>query len=137
MQGLTEAGAHFGRWFSEIPAQLTREIDLDIPGSPGGGGSDYASFVCSGAPGFSRSSLGWSYSPYTWHTQRDSFDKLILDEITQNAVLTAMLTYLASEDPERLPRDQRVLGTSPRTGEPMTWPTCRDAARTSENYFNR
>jgi hypothetical protein len=45
MQGLTEAGAHFGRWFSEIPAQLTREIDLDIPGSPGGGGSDFASFV--------------------------------------------------------------------------------------------
>ncbi len=137
MQGLTEAGAHFGGWFSKIPAQLTQEIDLNIPGSPGGGGSDYASFVCSGAPGFSLSSLGWSYNPYTWHTQRDSFDKLILDEITQNAVLTAMLTYLASEDPERMPRDQRVLGTNPRTGEPRTWPTCRDAARTSEDYFNR
>jgi capsular polysaccharide biosynthesis protein len=48
-----------------------------------------------------------------------------------------MLTYLASEDPDRLPRDQRVLGINPRTGEPMTWPTCRDATRSSERYFNR
>jgi hypothetical protein len=137
MQGLTEAGGHFADWFSKIPVQLTREIDLDIPGYPGGGGSDYASFICSGAPGFSLSSLSWSYNPYTWHTQRDSFDKLIIDDITQNAVLTAMLTYLASEDPERLPRDQRVLGINPRTGEPMTWPACRDATRSSERYFNR
>jgi hypothetical protein len=137
MQGFTGAGAYFGEWLSAIPSQITRHIDLTIPGSPGGGGSDYASFVCAGVPAFSLSSLGWSYSPYTWHTNLDTFDKLVMDDVMNNATLTAMLVYLASEEEEMLPRDRRVLGMNPRTGEPRTWPACRQPARTGEGYFNR
>jgi hypothetical protein len=135
MQGLSGAASHFGTWLSKIPTGLTRHIDLGIPGTPGGGGSDYASFVCAGAPAFSLSSLSWSYGTYTWHTNRDTFDKVVMDEITNNATLTAMLAYLASEDPQRVPRDRRTLPMNPRTGEQMTWPQCRDGTRSSENYF--
>jgi hypothetical protein len=135
MQGLSGAASHFGTWLSKIPTGLTRHIDLGIPGTPGGGGSDYASFVCAGAPAFSLSSLSWSYGTYTWHTNRDTFDKVVMDEITNNATLTAMLAYLASEDPQRIPRDRRTLPMNPRTGEQMTWPQCRDGTRSSENYF--
>ncbi len=137
MQGFTGAGAFFGDWLSSIPGEITRHIDLTIPGSPGGGGSDYASFVCAGVPAFSLSSLSWSYSPYTWHTNLDTFDKLVMDDVMNNATLTAMLTYLASEEEEMLPRDTRTLGTDPRTGEPRSWPQCRLPARTGERYFNR
>jgi len=129
MQGLTGAGAYFGEWLSQVPSEITRHIDLGLPGRPGGGGSDYASFICAGAPAFSLSSLSWDYGTYTWHTNRDTFDKIVLDEVRSNAILTAMLAYLASEEPDRLPRDRRVLGLNPRTGQPAQWPTCRDGQR--------
>ncbi len=120
MQGLIGAGEFFGRWMAQLPTNISRHINLRIPGSPGGGGSDYASFVCYGAPAFSLSSLGWDYGTYTWHTNRDTYDKIVIDDLKNNAVLTAMLTYLASEDPETVSRDRLTLGS---------WPECREAAR--------
>ena len=140
MQGLTGAGASFARWFAQLPTELTRHISLVIPGSPGGGGSDYASFICAGAPAFGLSSLGWEYGTYTWHTNRDTFDKIVFDDLKMNATLTAMLAYLAAEDPERVPRDRRVMSVA-QAGAPAVsagrgsaggaWPACRPAARTS------
>jgi hypothetical protein len=129
MQGLTAAGAHFASWLSRIPQEITGYIDLNMPGSPGGGGSDYASFICAGAPAFSLSALNWGYGTYTWHTNRDTYDKIVMDDLKNNATLTAMLVYLASEDPQRISRDRRVMA-NPRTGEPVPWPQCRDGART-------
>lgn len=129
MQGLTGVGPYFADWFADIPRQITGQIDLRIPGSPGGGGSDYASFICAGAPAFSLSSLSWDYGTYTWHTNRDTFDKVVMDDLRNNAVLTAMLAYLASEEPDRLPRARRVLPPNPRTNQPGEWPTCRDGQR--------
>jgi hypothetical protein len=52
-----------------------------------------------------------------------------MDDLKNNATLTAMLVYLASEDPQRISRDRRVMA-NPRTGEPIPWPQCRDGART-------
>ena len=129
MQGLTQVAPYFASWFAKLPAELTGEIDLDIPGTPGGGGSDYASFVCAGAPALGLSSLSWDYSTYTWHTNRDTFDKIAMDDLRNNATLTAMLVYLASEEPEKLPRERRLLPANPRTGERTEWPACRDGAR--------
>ncbi|NIM50695.1 MAG: M20/M25/M40 family metallo-hydrolase [Gemmatimonadales bacterium] len=131
MQGLTGAGAHFARWLAQVPSEVTRHINLRIPGTPGRGGSDYASFICAGVPSFSLFSLSWD-DRYTWHTNRDTFDKVVLDDLKNNATLTAMLAYLASEDPERVPRDQRVMPVSQRTGEQLTWPQCRDGRRSWE-----
>ena len=132
MQGLTGAGEFFARWFAKLPTELTRNITLAIPGLPGRGGSDYASFLCYGAPAFNLSSLSWEYGTYTWHTNRDTFDKIIFDELKMNATLTAMLAYLASEDPERISRKQRVLPTSSQqAGPPSGWPACTQPARSS------
>jgi hypothetical protein len=135
-QGFTHAGEFFGRWLTQVPSDITQYIDVNFPGTPGGGGSDYASFVCAGVPGFSLSSLPWNYFLYTWHTNRDTFDKISFDDLKNNATLTAMLAYLASED-ERIPRDRReVLPINRRTGQPMTWPTCRENG-SWEAYRNR
>jgi hypothetical protein len=129
MQGLTGAAGHFGDWLSKIPTEITGFISLGIPGAPGGGGSDYASFICAGAPAFSLSALNWGYGTYTWHTNRDTYDKLVFDDLRNNATLTAMLAYLASEDPARVPRDRRAMPVDPRSGQPQPWPQCRDGAR--------
>jgi len=129
MQGFTGVAPYFAEWFAKVPQEITQHIDLRIPGTPGGGGSDYASFVCAGAPAFGLSSLGWDYGTYTWHTNRDTFDKIVIDDLKNNATLTAALAYLASEEPDRLPRDRAILPLNPRTGQQMTWPECRDGAR--------
>jgi hypothetical protein len=131
MQGLVNAGEHWGRWLAKIPTQISGHINLNIPGTPGGGGSDYASFICSGAPGFGLSSISWSYGTHTWHTNRDTYDKVVFEEIRNNATLVAMLAYLASEDPERVSRDRRVLPTN-QQGQ-QQWPNCQPGRATSGN----
>ena len=130
MMGLTGAGAHFGRWLSKLPGEIENLIDLDIPGEPERGGSDHMSFLCAGAPAFRLQSHYPDYRQYTWHTNRDTYDKLILDDLKNNATVAAMLAYLASEDPERIPRDQRVLQPGPN-GQPQTWPACNVPRRAS------
>ena len=128
--GFTAAGEWFGRWLGRIPTELTRHITLTVPGNPPGGGSDMASAVCYGAPGFSLSSIGWDYGTYTWHTNRDTFDKIVFAEVKNNATLTAMLAYLASEDPEQVARERRIMPVN-RQGEPTVWPVCTPPARAS------
>jgi hypothetical protein len=136
-QGYTQAGAHFARWFSMMPGELTDPIQFSYPGTPSGGGSDHASFVCHGAPAFSLGALNWSYGSQTWHTDGDTFDKIVFDDLRHNATLTAMLVYLASEDPDRISRDRRdVLPPSGQTGQPGQWPGCR-SVRTWGGYTGR
>jgi hypothetical protein len=130
--GFVDAGGSIARWLSQVPAEVSGDIDVDLPGSPGGGGSDYASFVCHGAPGFNLGALSWDYSSHTWHSNRDTYDKVIFDDVRNNVVLTASLAYLAASDTERVSRRQRTV-IAGRGGGPGSWPTCRPAQRTSPN----
>ncbi len=130
MSGFTGAGSRFASWLSQVPHELTREIRLDMPGSPGRGGSDHASFICHGAPAFFLAATSWDYFTYTWHTNRDTYDKIVFDDLRHNALLGAMLAYLAAEDDERMPRDQvSAFPPNPFTGAEGAWPECRPAQR--------
>ncbi len=129
-QGFLHAYDYLGKWMEAVPEDITKHIETTFPGSPAGGGSDYASFVAVGAPAFSLSSLSWSYWNYTWHTNLDTYDKIVFDDVRNNAILTAILTYMASEDPEKTSREKATLiGKSRRTGEPLVWPTPRSPER--------
>lgn len=135
MQGLMDAGSHFAGWLSGLPSELSSGLDVSFPGTPGGGGSDYAAFTCAGAPSFGLWSDSWDYGTYTWHTNLDTMDKVVVDNVRHNAVLIAMLAYMASEDPELVNRERRmVMPRSSRTGERMEWPTCREPDRSWEGY---
>lgn len=128
--GLTGAGSHLAAWASRLPSELSAALSFSFPGSPAGGGSDNAAFACYGAPGFGLGSESADYGSYTWHTGLDTFDKVIAANLRRNATLTAMLAYLASEDPVTLPRDRRVMSPS-SSGEARPWPACSKAARSS------
>lgn len=128
-QGFLHSYDYLGRWLSKVPRNITSQIETTFPGTPGGGGSDYASFVAAGAPAFSLSSLSWSYWNYTWHTNRDTYDKIVFDDVLNNVILTAILTYMASEDPETTSREKSVLPINTRTGEPREWPKPRSPQR--------
>lgn len=132
--GLVRSGGNLAGWLSRIPPEITRFIQLSVPGVPTSGGTDHASFICSGAPAFSLWSSSWDYFPYTWHTNLDTFDKIVWENVRSNATLYAMLAYLAAED-ERVPRDRRVMPVDAISGEPQEWPACEDGSRqTSERY---
>ncbi len=126
--GFLHAYDYVGSWLSAVPDEVA-SIETNFPGTPGRGGSDYASFVAAGAPAFNLSSLSWNYWNYTWHTNRDTYDKIVWDDLQNNVILTAVLAYMASEDADKTSREQIVLPVNNRTGEQMTWPEPRDGTR--------
>tara|TARA_R110002167_G_scaffold163242_8_gene359990 strand:- start:10281 stop:11837 length:1557 start_codon:yes stop_codon:yes gene_type:complete len=128
-QGFLHAYDYIGSWLEAVPEDIREPIETTFPGSPGRGGSDYASFVAAGAPAFSLSSLSWSYWDYTWHTNLDTYDKIVFDDVRNNAILTAIMAYMASEDPDKTSREKAVLGINPRTGEKGVWPDPRTPER--------
>ena len=128
-QGLINAGDHLAHWLSRVPRPAMAEVKLDVPGMPFGGGTDNASFITVGAPGFGLGSNAWNYFLYTWHTNRDTYDKIVFDELKNNVVLVATLVYMASEDPEFVPRDRRVMPIDEKTGLPRPWPEPKEPER--------
>ena len=134
-QGFLNSYDYLTRWLSAVPQDVTKHIETDFPGMPGSGGTDHASFVAAGVPAFNLSALDWEYWNYTWHTNLDSYDKIVFDDLKNNVILTAILAYKASEDNEKASRERRILPKSsinPRTGRPMRsrgWPSVRKPNR--------
>jgi hypothetical protein len=145
--GLPDADTHIRRWLDVIPAEFKNQIQYRGVGGPAGGGSDDFSFSCAGLPAFGLGALSWNYSNYTWHTDRDTFDKIVFDDLKSNATLTAMLAYLASEDPTMIARvdpdsARRAFtadhgnatgngGARGGFGGPRPWPQCQKAPRST------
>jgi hypothetical protein len=129
--GLTAIGPHLRDWYSKLPAFYTDSMSPNVvswqfndrpTGNPGG--TDGAVFACYGTPSFGMGALNWNYNSYTWHTNRDTYDKVVFDDLKHNATLAALLVYLASEDPTFIARDK-----SPGTW-PENWPqNCGKAPR--------
>ena len=125
--GYAKAKDYLGRWMAAIPGEYRDSIKATFPGAPGGGGSDHASFVAAGAPAFSLGALNWSYFNYTWHTNRDTYDKIIFDDLRNNAIVTAILVYMACEDPERSSNEKAVMSGNGQG--PRSWPAPVKAKR--------
>ena len=128
-QGFLNSYDYIGRWLSSVPDSIRGGIATSFPGMPGGGGSDFASFVAAGAPAFSLSSLSWSYGNYTWHTNRDTYDKIVFDDLRNNVMLTAILAYMASEDETTTSRERIILPVDAKTGQPGKWPEQKSPTR--------
>lgn len=122
-QGFLHSYDYLGRWLTFVPQDIRQYIETSFPGYPGTGGSDFASFVMAGAPAFSLSSLSWDYGTMTWHTNRDTYDKIVFDDLRNNTILTAILAYAASEDPVKTSREKIILPIDPDTGKPRDWPS--------------
>jgi carboxypeptidase Q len=121
--GLPDAARQLNEWLARMPTEIASNIVEPGPGNPSGGGSDDAAFACHGAPAFGLGALSWNYGASTWHTNRDTYDKVVFDDLKNNATLTAMLVYLASESPTKIARDRIELGGG------RDWPACARAPR--------
>jgi hypothetical protein len=127
--GFVDAAPALARWMSRMPADLTHGVVLMMPGVAHNESTDSDVFDCQNAPGFFLTSSDWSYGDYTWHTNRDTYDKINFDNVKRNATLVAMFAYQASEDPAKVGRTRRVPPTDPRTGQPARVPVCRTPPR--------
>ena len=134
-QGFLNSYDYLSDWLSAVPQDVSKHIETDFPGNPGSGGTDHASFVAAGVPAFNLSALDWAYWNYTWHTNLDTYDKIVFDDLKNNVILTAILAYKASEDDDKASREKRVIPEStvnPRTGRMMRsrgWPSVRKPNR--------
>ncbi|CAN5286480.1 hypothetical protein BH09GEM1_BH09GEM1_02500 [soil metagenome] len=117
--GLTDIGPHLKSWYSRLSPFYTDSMSQNVvswsftdiaPGNPGG--TDGAVFTCLATPSIGLGAVQWNYGTYTWHTNRDTYDKVVFDDLKHNATLAAELVYLASEDPNFIKRDK----------SPGTWP---------------
>ncbi|HEY5218951.1 MAG TPA: M20/M25/M40 family metallo-hydrolase [Gemmatimonadaceae bacterium] len=122
--GFVNAASSIARWMSRMPADMTRNISVMLPGVAHDESTDSDAFDCRDAPGFFLTSSDWSYTDYTWHTNRDTYDKINFDNVKRNATLIALFAYEASEDPTFVSRTRRVPPISSRTNQPMRAPEC-------------
>ena len=135
--GLTDIGRHLRAWYGKLPAFYTDSMSDNVvawafndrpTGNPGG--TDGAVFACYGTPSFGLGAVGWNYGTYTWHTNRDTYDKIVFSDLKHNATLAALLAYQASEDPEFIARER-----SPGQW-PADWPAnCGKAPRFTRSRF--
>jgi hypothetical protein len=77
------------------------------------GGTDHQSFDAVGIPGFQFIQDGIEYNTRTHHTNMDSYDHLIPEDLRQAATIVATFVYNAAQRAEKLPRKELP---KPRTG---------------------
>lgn len=116
------------KYLFELPSAMTGRIRLSgASNGPGRGGTDSSSFQCMKSPVYGLGGVSWDYGSTTWHTNRDTYDKVIAEDLQNNATLVAMLAYMADQDPELLSREVNM----PRGqgGAPAEWPSCETGDR--------
>ena len=134
-EGFLNSYDYISDWLSAVPRDVSKHIKTDFPGMPSTGSTDHASFVAAGVPAFNLSALDWAYSNFTWHTNLDTYDKIVFDDLKNNVILTAILAYKASEDEDKASREKRVIPKStinPYSGRMMRsrgWPSVRKPNR--------
>jgi hypothetical protein len=83
--------------------------DLGVAGaiaskSRGLGGSDNTSFNQVGLPGIGTAQDPIEYGTYTWHTNLDTYERIVEDDVKKSAVVIAALVYHLAMRDELLPR---------------------------------
>lgn len=77
------------------------------------GGTDHQSFDAIGIPGFQFIQDPLSYNTRTHHTNQDSFDRLIEDDLKQAATIIASFVYHTAQRADKLPRKPLAPSNSP------------------------
>jgi len=67
-------------------------------------GSDYSSFNQAGLPGISLQLDPIEYTSHTWHTNLDTYERIIEDDVKKSAIIVAAAVYALAMRDEPLPR---------------------------------
>jgi carboxypeptidase Q len=68
------------------------------------GGTDSTSFNAAGLPGIGLGQDGLEYNSHTWHTNLDTFERIVEEDVKKSAVAIAYAVYQLAMSDEMLPR---------------------------------
>lgn len=108
---------------------LTLFTDLTVEGaiatrSRGLGGSDHTSFNQAGLPGIGLGQDPIEYFTHTWHTNLDTYERIVEDDVKAAAIVAAAAVYHLATRDEMLPRfTKERMPPAPPTPTPTPTPT--------------
>ena len=87
------------------------------------GGSDNTSFSNAGLPGIGMGQDPIEYQSNTWHTNLDTYERILEDDVKKNAVTVAWCVYQLAMRDDLLPRFVRADMPAPPPPAPTPEPT--------------
>jgi carboxypeptidase Q len=101
MQGDSAAAPLFKTWFEPFKDLGASTITLGNTG-----GTDHLSFDAVGIPGFQFIQDPMDYGTRTHHTNQDTYDRLVEDDLKQAATIVATLVYNTAQRKDMIPRKE-------------------------------
>ena len=99
LQGNEAAKPIFTKWFEPFSDLGAKTVTLQNTG-----GTDHLAFDGIGLPGFQFIQDGIEYNTRTHHTNMDSYDHLLADDLKQAATIVATFVYQAAMRDQKIPR---------------------------------
>jgi len=100
LQGNDAVRPIFEKWF----APFSDMIDHTTVTIQNTGGTDHLAFDAVGIPGFQFIQDPIEYNTRTHHTNADTYERLMMDDLKQMAVIVATFVYNTAQMQEKLPR---------------------------------
>ncbi|TDI73431.1 MAG: M20/M25/M40 family metallo-hydrolase [Bacteroidetes bacterium] len=102
LQGNEEVRPIFEQWFSSFD-DIMDHTTITIRNT---GGTDHLGFDAIGIPGFQFIQDPIEYWSRTHHTNMDTYERLVIDDLKQMAVIVASFVYNTAQRDEKLPREE-------------------------------
>ncbi|MEP6676322.1 MAG: M20/M25/M40 family metallo-hydrolase [Ferruginibacter sp.] len=108
LQGNKDAGPIFTQWLQPFNDMGAKTVTISNTG-----GTDHLSFDAVGIPGFQFIQDELEYDTRTHHTNMDTYDHLVPEDLKQAAIIVASFVYNTAQRTEKIPRKELP---KPQTG---------------------
>lgn len=102
LQGNEKAGPIFEEWFKPLE-DLMDQTTITLRNT---GGTDHLGFDAIGIPGFQFIQDPIEYRSRSHHTNMDTYERLVIDDLKQIAVVVAAFVYNTAQRDEMIPREE-------------------------------
>jgi Zn-dependent M28 family amino/carboxypeptidase len=101
------------------------------------GGSDHTAFNQAGLPGIGLGQDPIEYNSHTWHTNLDTYERILEEDVKKDAMIVAWAVYQLATRDELLPRFSRTDMPPKPPEEPTSQPTPTPSRRDTTNNSRR
>jgi len=109
LQGNKNAGPVFEQWLTPFNDMGAKTITISNTG-----GTDHQAFDAVGIPGFQFIQDELEYDTRTHHTNMDTYDHLVPDDLKQASIIVATFVYNTAQRDEKIPRKELPKPAQPR-----------------------
>lgn len=109
LQGNAGAKDIFQAWLNPFADLGAKTVTISNTG-----GTDHQAYDAVGLPGFQFIQDPMDYNTRTHHTNQDTYDRLVEDDLKKSATIIASFVYHTSERAEKIPRKELPKPVAPR-----------------------